>query len=84
MGLTSTEGGICNSFLFIKGLLCASFPGGSVAKNPPLNPSLEEMLETQVQSLGWEDLLEEEMATHSSTPAWKIPWMEDPGRLYSP
>ena len=41
------------------------------------------MRETQVQSLGWEDLLEKEMATHSSTLAWKIPWTEDPGRLQS-
>ena len=39
------------------------------------------MQETQVQSLGWEDLLEKEMATHSSILAWKIPWMEEPGRL---
>ena len=37
----------------------------------------------QVQSLGQEDSLEEEMATHSSTLAWKIPWMEGPGRLQS-
>ena len=39
--------------------------------------------ETQVQSLGWEDALEEEMATHSSTLAWKIPWTEEPGGLQS-
>ena len=39
--------------------------------------------ETQVQSLGQEDLLEKEMATHSSTLAWKIPWMEEPGGLQS-
>ena len=39
--------------------------------------------EIQVQSLGWEDLLEKEMATHSSTLAWKIPWMEEPGSLQS-
>ena len=37
--------------------------------------------EMQVQSLGWEDPLEEEMATHSSTLAWRIPWTEEPGRL---
>jgi len=37
--------------------------------------------ETQVQSLGWEDPLEKEMATHSGTLAWKIPWTEKPGRL---
>ena len=36
----------------------------------------------QVQSLGWEDPLEEEMATHSSILAWKIPWTEEPGRVY--
>ena len=41
------------------------------------------MLETWVQPLSWEDLLEKEMATHSSTLAWKIPWMEEPGRLQS-
>ena len=39
--------------------------------------------ETRVQSLGREDPLEEEMATHSSTLAWKIPWTEEPGRLRS-
>ena len=35
------------------------------------------------RSLGWEDALEKEMATHSSTLAWKIPWTEEPGRLQS-
>ena len=44
---------------------------------------LPAMLETQVQSLGGEDPLEKEMATHSSTLARKIPWMEEPGRLQS-
>ena len=39
--------------------------------------------ETQVLSLGWEDLLEKEMATHSSIPAWRIPGTEEPGRLQS-
>ena len=39
--------------------------------------------ETRVQSLGQEDLLEKEMATHSSSLAWKIPWVEEPGRLQS-
>ena len=39
------------------------------------------MRETQVQSLGWEDPLEKEMATHSSTLAWKIPWTEERGGL---
>ena len=44
---------------------------------------LPEMWETGVRSLGGEDLLGKEMATHSSTLAWKIPWMEEPGRLQS-
>jgi len=44
---------------------------------------LSTMRETQVQSLGWEAPLEKEMATHSSTIAWKIPWTEEPGRLQS-
>ena len=41
------------------------------------------MQEIRVPSLGWEDPLEEEMATHSSNLAWKIPWMEEPCRLQS-
>ena len=45
--------------------------------------NLPAMQETQVQSLGWEDPLEKKMATHSSTLAWKIPWMKEPGRLQS-
>ena len=44
---------------------------------------LPTMQETRVQSLGQEDLLEKEMATHSSILAWRIPWMEEPGRLQS-
>ena len=42
---------------------------------------LPTMRETRVRSLGWEDPLEKEMATHSSILAWTIPWMEKPGRL---
>ena len=53
------------------------FPGGSAVKNPPA------MQETQVQPLGVEDPLEEGMATHSSTLAWRILWTEAPGRLQS-
>ena len=45
--------------------------------------SLPATWETQVQSLGWEDVLEKEMATHSSILAWKISWMEEPGRLHT-
>ena len=44
---------------------------------------LPTMWETRVQSLGWEDPLEKEMATHSSTLAWKMPSTEEPGRLLS-
>ena len=41
------------------------------------------MQETQVQFLGGNDTLEKEMVTHSSIPAWRIPWTEEPGRLQS-
>ena len=44
---------------------------------------LSTMQETWVRSLGWEDSLEKEMATHSSIPAWRISWMEERGRLQS-
>ena len=54
-----------------------SFPGGSHVK------SLPAMQETQVQSLGQEDLLEKGMATHSSLLSWSIPWTEEPGGLES-
>ena len=43
--------------------------------------NLPAVQETQVQSLGWEDPLEEEMATHSSILAWRMPWTEGPGGL---
>ena len=46
-----------------------------VVKNPPAQQ------ETQARSLGGEDALEKEIATHSSIIAWKIPWTEEPGRL---
>ena len=44
---------------------------------------MQEMQETQVQSLGWGDPLEEGMSTHSNILAWKIPWTEEPGGLES-
>ena len=44
---------------------------------------MQETWEVQVQSIAQEDALEEEMATHSSSLAWKIPWTEEPGRLQS-
>ena len=57
-----------------------SFPGGLEVKNPP---AVQEMQETLVQSLSWEDPMEEGMATHSNNLAWRIPWIEEPGRLQS-
>ena len=54
--------------------LIRGFPGGSVVKNLP---AIQETQETRVRSLGWEDHLEQEMATHSGILAWKIPWTEE-------
>ena len=51
-----------------------------MVKDPP---AVHETQETWVRSLGQEDLLEEEMATHSSILSWKIPWTEEPGGLQS-
>ena len=45
--------------------------------------NLSTMQEIQVQPLGWEDLLEKEMAVHASILAWRIPWTEEPGRVQS-
>ena len=56
------------------------FPGGSAVKNLP---AMQELQETQVRSLGQEDLLEKEMATHSSILAWRIPQTEELGGLQS-
>ena len=65
-------------FLFNKCVkLSLGFPGGSVVKNPPAKQ------ETWVQSLGQEDPLKKEMATHSIILAWEIPWTEKPGALWS-
>ena len=47
------------------------------------SPRMQETQETQVRSLGWEDPLGQEMATHSSILAWKIPWTQEPGGLQS-
>ena len=60
------------SFVFLK-----------ISLVPQMVKHLPTMQETQVRSLGWEDPLEKEMATHSSTLAWKIPWTEECGRLWS-
>ena len=57
--------------------VCRGFPGGSGVKNLPA------MQEMWVQSLGWEDSLEEGIATHFSILAWRMPWTEELGRLLS-
>ena len=56
------------------------FPGGAVVRNPPANAERQKM---QVRTPSQEDPLQEEMATHSSTLAWRIPWTEEPGGLHS-
>ena len=56
------------------------FPSGSAVKKLP---AMQEPQEVRVWSLGQEDPLEEGMATHSSVPAWRIPWTEEPGGLQS-
>ena len=58
------------------------FSGGASDKESGL--PMEDMKETWVRSLGQEDPLKEEMAPQPSILAWKIPWPEEPGRLYSP
>ena len=66
-----------NSFIDIHHIM-HPFRASLVAQTVKRLPA---MWETWVQSLGWEDPLEKEMATHSSTIAWKIPWTKEPGRL---
>ena len=63
-----------------RGEYWSGLPPGSVEKNLTV---MQEMQGTGVQSLGLEDPLEKEMATHSSILAWKISWIEEPGGLQS-
>ena len=67
--------GLCQIIPWLFGTM--GFPDGSEGKVK----CLPAIWETRVRSLGWEDILEKEMATHSSTLAWKIPLTEEPGRL---
>ena len=64
-----------------------AFQADTLTSGPPGKPrirlSIQETQEMGVQSLGWEDPLEKEMAANSSTLAWRIPWREEPGRLQS-
>ena len=68
--------------LFLKCLLFGGYlTTQSVSLVAQMVKNLPAMWETWVQPLGKEDPLEEEMATHSSIPAWEIPWTKEPGRL---
>ena len=58
-----------------------SFLGGFSDGSAESSSTLQEIQETQIQSLVWEDLLEEETATYYRFLAWNIPWTEEPGRL---
>ena len=66
-----------HSFLWLSGILLWGFPGGSVLKNPPANAG------DRVQSLGWEDLPEKEVAANSSSLVWEVPWTEELAGLQS-
>ena len=69
------------SFTFLNLEFVLPFAGASlVAQRIKHLPAMQE---TSVQSLGWEDPLEKEMATHSSILVWRIPWAEEPGGLQS-
>ena len=61
-------------------MVTLGFPGSAVVKNPPVT---QETQETPVRSLGREDRLEKEMATHFRTLAWKFPWAEESAGLQS-
>ena len=63
--------------VLVSSIFFMGFPGGLMVKNPPA------MQEAQVLSLGWEDPLDKEVITHSSMPAWRIPWTEEPSGLPS-
>ena len=65
---------LCTNLIWV--LTHFSFLASLVAQMVKRLPAMQE---TRVQFLGWEDPLEKEMATHSSTLAWKIPWTEEPG-----
>ena len=67
--------GVKQSDLVIHIHISRGYLSGSVVKNPPA------MQEAWIRTLGWEDPLEEEMATHSCALAWRIPWTEEPGQL---
>ena len=68
------------SFYLLSKYMKRGFPGGLVVKNLP---AMQENQETLVRSLGWEDPLENGMATHSRNLSWRFSWTEEPDRLQS-
>ena len=69
-------------FFFLM-LFCISYPVLGISLVAQMVKPLPAMQETWLQSLGWEDPVEKEMATLSNILAWEIPWTEEPGRLQS-
>ena len=72
-----------SALIFMMSFLLLELVADSFSLVAEMVKHLPAMWETQVQCLGLEDSLEKEMASHSSTLEWKIPWMEEPGRLWS-
>ena len=81
-GLVQPLSGVPWSYEFFQGIVKGLGTSQVVLMVKNL-PAVQEMLETRVQSLGWKDPLEKEMATHCSILAWRIPWTEEPGGLQS-
>ena len=79
----SQEFSLAPQFKSINSLVLTFLYDSLVAQRVKRLPVMQETQETWVRSLGGEDLLKEEMATHSSIFAWKIPWTEEPGGLQS-
>ena len=82
-GLLGNLSRLSHPLLPLELLFCFIFVASPVAQWVKNLLAMQETQETWVWSLGWEDLLEEEMTPHSSILAWKIPWTEEPGRLQS-
>ena len=74
---------VCLALELVGSWVVLGFSVGWTSLEAQMVKHLPTIRETQVQSLGQEDLLEKEMATHFSTCAWKIPWTDKPGRLQS-
>ena len=79
-GVTKSPTGLSNFHFHCQPTDQMDFPCGTVVKNLLASAGVQEI---QIQSLVWEDALEEEMATHSGILAWRIPWTVDSGWLQS-